>query len=66
MRIVLLPLVSRSECFLRNLLWVFDEHIAQATSHVNMCQHTNPLTPLRGGVITCNPERFNHLLKVTQ
>ena len=43
-QIALFPLVSKSECFLRNLLWVFEEHLAHPSSHANMCQHTNPLT----------------------
>ena len=43
-QIALFPLVSRSEYFLRNLLWVFEEHLAHPSSHANMCQHTNPLT----------------------
>ena len=62
---LLFPLVSRSECFLRDLLWVFEEHLAHPSSHVNMRQHTNPLTlPHQRWGYHLRPR--GHLLKVIQ
>lgn len=34
--IVLFPSVSGTECFPGNLLWVFEQRVARAFSHVNI------------------------------